>query len=283
MPLNSKVFVYGTLLKGMRNSLALRQSNCLGPMVIKANLYDLDSYPGIQKGTGTVIGEVYEVNESTLQGLDILEGYCKNDPKQSLFTREVVQARSLADGQPIKCFVYYYHHPVHAENSIVHGDYRRYRLEQKFPKEQWIVAYGSNISQTRIMNRVGTVSGLRVGYLNDFQLVFNKRSYNQNTARANIQYTEGGHCPAVAWRLSNSQIQELDMNEGTPHHYLRIAIPFVTDQGTHILQAYVAHPDKLGLNLVLDEEYVGHIWDGYEEQGLDLGYLVSIFNHYKNK
>ena len=133
------------------------------------------------------------------------------------------------------------------------------------------------------MNRVGTVSGLRVGYLNDFQLVFNKRSYNQNTARANIQYTEGGHCPAVAWRLSNSQIQELDMNEGTPHHYLRIAIPFVTDQGTHILQAYVAHPDKLGLNLVLDEEYVGHIWDGYEEQGLDLGYLVSIFNHYKNK
>ncbi len=45
-----KIFVYGTLLKGLERNTALASSKCLGPALIKARLFDIGSYSGIAEG-----------------------------------------------------------------------------------------------------------------------------------------------------------------------------------------------------------------------------------------
>ncbi len=61
-----KVFVYGTLLNGMSRSKSLNNSVFEGLGMIKANLYDLGSYPGIIESNQSVYGEVYEIDSDTL-------------------------------------------------------------------------------------------------------------------------------------------------------------------------------------------------------------------------
>ena len=58
-----KVFVYGTLKRGHGNHVLLRGSDFLGPSFSKS------------PGTTRVIGELYNVDELTLNHLDMLEGH----------------------------------------------------------------------------------------------------------------------------------------------------------------------------------------------------------------
>ena len=51
-----KVFVYGTLLKGMSRSHSLNNSSFEGFGVIRGSLYDLGSYPGIIDSKDSVYG-----------------------------------------------------------------------------------------------------------------------------------------------------------------------------------------------------------------------------------
>ena len=52
--------------------------------------------------------------------------------------------------------------------------------------------------------------------------------------------------PAVAYRLDAGQLAKLDDREGTPKHYLHLAIVFTATDGTkELMQAYLAHPDRL--------------------------------------
>jgi len=91
-----KVFVYGTLLKGMSRSHSLSTSRFEGFGVIRGSLYDLGSYPGIVDFDGSVYGEIYDIDSSTLVALDHIEGYDINYPESSLYSRKEVQTpRSL--------------------------------------------------------------------------------------------------------------------------------------------------------------------------------------------
>jgi gamma-glutamylcyclotransferase (GGCT)/AIG2-like uncharacterized protein YtfP len=73
-----RVFVYGTLMRGERNHSVLRLCRFLGETATAAGfrLYDLGAYPAMTKsetGSGTVIGELFEVDDVTLESLDRLE------------------------------------------------------------------------------------------------------------------------------------------------------------------------------------------------------------------
>lgn len=73
-----RVFVYGTLLRGERNATLLRTSRFLGETATAKGfrLFDLGSYPAMAKAeSGTVIGELFEVDDATLAGLDRLEDH----------------------------------------------------------------------------------------------------------------------------------------------------------------------------------------------------------------
>ena len=72
----SKVFVYGSLLRGESNHRVLGGSKMVGiGLLPDAVMYDLGSYPAVVRGEGCVVGEVYEVTTDVLRALDRLEGH----------------------------------------------------------------------------------------------------------------------------------------------------------------------------------------------------------------
>jgi gamma-glutamylcyclotransferase (GGCT)/AIG2-like uncharacterized protein YtfP len=69
------LFVYGTLMDGMRNHQYLEKAKLLGRFQTKPEfelLYN-GSIPAAKAGKESIWGELYEVDDTTLAGLDVLE------------------------------------------------------------------------------------------------------------------------------------------------------------------------------------------------------------------
>ncbi|EGU36139.1 hypothetical protein VII00023_13232 [Vibrio ichthyoenteri ATCC 700023] len=69
------VFVYGTLRENESNHHFLRHGQLLGrhETLPEYALYDLGTYPAVVEGHQVIFGEVYLVDDATLQALDQLE------------------------------------------------------------------------------------------------------------------------------------------------------------------------------------------------------------------
>lgn len=82
------VFVYGTLRKGECNYHLLEKSEYLGRFETEPNyqLYDYGDYPGLAHGSNSVIGEVYRIDEMTLEQLDVLEDESVEFHRESIET-----------------------------------------------------------------------------------------------------------------------------------------------------------------------------------------------------
>lgn len=95
----TRVFVYGTLMKGLSNYSVIKpfvKSICAGKT--RGILYDLPyGYPAVKPGRGFVHGEVVELQDvaEALQVLDSLEGYNGRGAPDSLYEC-VVQEVELA-------------------------------------------------------------------------------------------------------------------------------------------------------------------------------------------
>lgn len=51
----TKLFVYGTLLRGLSRAQMLRGSPFLGPALISGQLFDLGRYPGLRAGNSSAV------------------------------------------------------------------------------------------------------------------------------------------------------------------------------------------------------------------------------------
>lgn len=78
----NKVFVYGTLKSGFSNNILITtnpQNKHLGDDVLEGfQMYNLGVFPIVfhsEENTDIIRGEVWEVEDSTLNRLDILEGH----------------------------------------------------------------------------------------------------------------------------------------------------------------------------------------------------------------
>lgn len=71
------VFVYGTLRSGSAGSMSVRfpNSKFIADTQVSGKLYDLGAYPGLllNESDSLVVGEVYEVDDETLNELDDFE------------------------------------------------------------------------------------------------------------------------------------------------------------------------------------------------------------------
>ena len=71
------VFVYGTLRRGSAGAMSIRfpNSKFIADAKVSGSLYDLGAYPGLlsNESNSLVIGEVYEVDDELLIGLDEFE------------------------------------------------------------------------------------------------------------------------------------------------------------------------------------------------------------------
>lgn len=71
------VFVYGTLRRGGTNAMSIRfpAAKFIAEAQVSGSLYDLGAYPGLllDEANSGVMGEVYEVDDETLNQLDEFE------------------------------------------------------------------------------------------------------------------------------------------------------------------------------------------------------------------
>jgi gamma-glutamylcyclotransferase (GGCT)/AIG2-like uncharacterized protein YtfP len=222
------------------------------------------------------VGELYRLDRALLSRLDSIEGYNRENERDSLFVRQSVIARRFADGSEVEAYSYFFN--SYADNRIGHGDYRRHQLEQ-CEGDRWVLAYGSNLSLARLADRVGTVREIQKGYIAEFDLAFNKRADRRTRkSYANITFSGvQGRCPAVAYKLTAEQIETLDGHEGVPDNYSRISVSFSAESGeSRIVETYIASPDALLANASPRADYLDHIMKGYADHAFDSQYLMSV-------
>ena len=108
------VAVYGTLRNGFPNNDILQYSEYLGEDILEGFLmFDLGAFPGvIRYGDGTIVVEVFNVNEDTLDDLDFLEG------KDRLYRRELV------DTSYGPSYIYTIINPW---GKVISGDWKEYK------------------------------------------------------------------------------------------------------------------------------------------------------------
>ena len=98
---NNYVFTYGTLLKGERNHHLIDDNDYVCDATVNGFImFNLGRYPGIYHGNGTILGEIYLVDDITLNKLDELE------EEGSLYIREIVKAKSLDKEYEVYIYVY---------------------------------------------------------------------------------------------------------------------------------------------------------------------------------
>lgn len=86
--MTEQVFVYGSLKRGFGNHGVIRGQEFVGEGETSDNKWDMFSmggYPGVIYGEMKISGEIYEVDEEGMKGLDRLEG------NGSFYTREVIE------------------------------------------------------------------------------------------------------------------------------------------------------------------------------------------------
>ena len=122
------LFIYGTLMPGLRFEAEMHGARFMGPAQVPGRLVDVGRYPGLLPGDGSVSGEVYEVDDAQLARLDGVEDMVPGDRKASQYWREEVTV-SAGPLQGLRVQTYVYNHPAEACVPIPHGDYRRYIRE----------------------------------------------------------------------------------------------------------------------------------------------------------
>jgi len=122
------LFIYGTLMPGLRLEAEMQGAECLGAARVPGRLVDVGRYPGLLHGAGEVMGPLYRVNDAQLARLDEVEEMVPGDRGASQYWREQVPVLSgpLAGRQ---AWTYVYNLPVDGLMPIAHGDYRRYIRE----------------------------------------------------------------------------------------------------------------------------------------------------------
>ena len=102
-----KLFVYGTLMSGMNNHHYLGTSFCMGNIEIDGyDMYLSDYYPLIVPGKGKIKGEVYEIDNKTLENIDYLEN------EGTLYLRKEIDTKFG------KTYIYVFNQKIDKETPI---------------------------------------------------------------------------------------------------------------------------------------------------------------------
>jgi gamma-glutamylcyclotransferase (GGCT)/AIG2-like uncharacterized protein YtfP len=116
------VFVYGSLRKGFWNHEPyLKDSKFIGMGITKekyAMYANIIPYVVENEKISHIVGEVYEVDEKTLERIDCLEGH------PDCYKRKKVKI-ILDSGEEIEAWIYFYPEPYGV--LVESGDYKDYR------------------------------------------------------------------------------------------------------------------------------------------------------------
>lgn len=129
--------------------------------------------------------------------------------------------------------------------------------------KQLYFAYGSNMDQERLEDRVGKVRRVGVSRLHGWKLTFN---CGQGARRfANIVMTgdyRNDMVEGVVYEMEDVQLKRLDGFEGNPYAYQRLEYPYNKRRSMYVYiclnPTYVPYPEVLYPTM----EYIGYIAAG---------------------
>lgn len=124
-----RLFVYGTLRKGMENDFYLKNARLIFPKAwCKGWLFDTrEGYPGMIDGDGNVVGEVYEVTEHQLSLLDELEAYYGPGHPENEYRRVKRKIQTIQGALDAEVYLYIERERLIREGiRIVSGDWCQY-------------------------------------------------------------------------------------------------------------------------------------------------------------
>ncbi|WP_173916369.1 gamma-glutamylcyclotransferase [Halobacillus sp. Marseille-Q1614] len=228
------LFVYGTLCKNEPNHHLLEDAQLVSEQAwVHGSLYRGKSYYPLltHSESELVYGELYNIDESTLNKIDKLEGYSPSDPS-SLFTREKVKVTS--EYFTNQAFTYFASPPLEKVEKIEHGDWK---VEQQLQREKlYYFAFGSCMDQERFIqgkvdHHFRNVAGPAV--LNGYQLAFG--IHLEDGARADIRENQHEKVEGVLYHIEINALDYLYMREGVNNHHYRPTVVDVKCNG-EILQ-----------------------------------------------
>lgn len=126
-------------------------------------------------------------------------------------------------------------------------------------------AYGSNMSEKRMIDRGVKPNGKQVAFLDNYKFIINKRSYkNPDMGFANVVLENNGIVEGILYDINDDDILKLDRFEGAPKHYKRYEMNLrLLDNSIIKGLVYVANPKWVSLGeLKATEEYKNHILEG---------------------
>ena len=139
--MNTRLFVYGTLMNGESAHYMMAEAKFIGNYRLPDYaMYRVAHYPGIVEKAGeSVLGELYEIEESMLQKFDAYEA------EGDLYLRKEVYVYNCNSAE--KTYVYVYNRPVK-------GKIEREAWNAKSDDYVWYAAYGSNLNRDRFANYI---------------------------------------------------------------------------------------------------------------------------------
>lgn len=122
----ARIFVYGTLRKGMYNydTYLKDEETFCSYGYIKGSLFKLmtKTYPAyLQEGQTMVLGEIHEVSEETLQLVDEMEGYLGDGNIQNDYNKVICDVYNV-DNQVIDHLPVYVYNMDNHDNAVLLGD-----------------------------------------------------------------------------------------------------------------------------------------------------------------
>lgn len=132
-------------------------------------------------------------------------------------------------------------------------------------KQLLYFAYGSNMSEKRMIGRGLTPISKQVGVLENYKFIINKKSYkNPNIGFANVMLSEKDKVEGILYEVSENDIKKLDKFEGFPKHYRKELLTITLINGD-LKQAivYIANSNWVSkTELKSTKEYKNYILEG---------------------
>jgi gamma-glutamylcyclotransferase (GGCT)/AIG2-like uncharacterized protein YtfP len=128
-------------------------------------------------------------------------------------------------------------------------------------------AYGSNMDVKRFENKYKTAKALRLAYLPNFQLFFDKYSETDSSAVADVRPKKDSKVFGILYKIDPSEIGLLDEQEGG---YKKMTSKLYDANG-NVYEAFLYTViNKNNVEVVPSIEYIHHIVVGLKN-GMDLG------------
>ena len=202
------LFVYGTLMDGQPNAHYLDECGCYGEAEINGyTLLQLNGYPGMIKGDGVVVGELYEIDEEDKRRLDLLEG------SQYKYSRDMVFINDL-------CFYanFYEFLPVEGRtyNKAITKDNKWVNVKDYV----WYACYGSNLLDSRFNEYIQITTTKEAPVesrpiILPYELYFAQNSkWWDKKGVAFIDPEKPGFCYGWMYMVTREQYEEIKAREG---------------------------------------------------------------------